>query len=82
VLQVWFHNLERVFDGVAWPDLGGWGCYNLVSELQFSTLSLDGPCKWKLKQTFQRELLSKWKKLEFQNVHECQEGTESTLTMF
>jgi hypothetical protein len=28
---------------------GGWGCYNMVSELQFSTLSLDGPSKLKLK---------------------------------
>jgi hypothetical protein len=50
----------------------------MVSELQFSTLSLDGPCKWKLKQNFQREMLLKWKNLEFQNFHECQEGTEST----
>jgi hypothetical protein len=51
--------------GVAWPDLEGWGCYKLVSELRFSTLSLDGPYKWKLKQKFQKELLSKWKKLSF-----------------
>jgi hypothetical protein len=25
--------------------VGCWGCYNMVSELQFSTLSLDGPRK-------------------------------------
>jgi hypothetical protein len=35
----------KAFSGVAWPDLGGRGCYNMVSELQFSTLSLDGPSK-------------------------------------
>jgi hypothetical protein len=23
--------------------VGGWGCYKLVSKLQFSTLSLNGP---------------------------------------
>jgi hypothetical protein len=38
----------RVFYGVAWLDLGGWGCYKLVSKLHFSTLSLDGSCKLKL----------------------------------
>jgi hypothetical protein len=54
----------------------------MVSELYFSTPSLDGSCKWKLKQKFQRELLSKWTKLEFQNVHEFQEGAEITLTMY
>jgi hypothetical protein len=59
-----------------WEVLGV--CYNMVSELQFSTLSLDGPCKWKLKQKFQSELLSKWTKFEFQSVHECQEGAERT----
>jgi hypothetical protein len=32
----------KTFYGVAWPGLGGRGCYNMVSELQFSTLSLDG----------------------------------------
>jgi hypothetical protein len=35
----------KAFSGVAWPDLGGQGCYNMVSELQFSTLSMDGPRK-------------------------------------
>jgi hypothetical protein len=25
----------KVFSGVAWPGLGIWGCYNMVSELQF-----------------------------------------------
>jgi hypothetical protein len=35
----------KVFSGVAWPDMGGRGCYNIVSELQFSTLILDGPGK-------------------------------------
>jgi hypothetical protein len=28
---------------------GGWGCDNMVLELMFSTLSLDGPSKLKLK---------------------------------
>jgi hypothetical protein len=32
----------KEFSGVAWLDRGGRGCYNMVSELQFSTLSLDG----------------------------------------
>jgi hypothetical protein len=32
----------KAFSGVAWPDMGGRGCYNMVSELQLSTLSLDG----------------------------------------
>jgi hypothetical protein len=31
--------------GVAWPNMGGRGCYNMVSELHFSTLSLDGLSK-------------------------------------
>jgi hypothetical protein len=35
----------KVFSGVAWPGLGGRGCYNMVSDLQFSTLSLDRPSK-------------------------------------
>jgi hypothetical protein len=35
----------KEFSGVAWPDMDGRGCYKLVSELQFSTLSLDGPNK-------------------------------------
>jgi hypothetical protein len=35
----------KEFSGVAWPDLGGRGCYNMVLELQFSTLSLDGSSK-------------------------------------
>jgi hypothetical protein len=35
----------KEFSGVAWPDMGGRGRYNMVSELQFSTLSLDGPSK-------------------------------------
>jgi hypothetical protein len=35
----------KVFSHVSWPDLGGRGRYNMVSELQFSTLSLDGPNK-------------------------------------
>jgi hypothetical protein len=40
-------SAERMkeFSHVSWPDLGGRGCYNMVSELQFSTLSLDGPSK-------------------------------------
>jgi hypothetical protein len=36
----------KVFSGVAWTDMGGRGCCNMVSELQFSTLSLDEPSKW------------------------------------
>jgi hypothetical protein len=32
----------KVFSGVAWPDMAHRGHYNMVSELQFSTLSLDG----------------------------------------
>jgi hypothetical protein len=35
----------RAFSGVAWPGLGGRRCYNMVLELQFSTLSLDGLSK-------------------------------------
>jgi hypothetical protein len=50
----------------------------MVSELQFSTLSLDGPCKWKLKQNFHRESFSKWPNFELQCIHGCQEGAEST----
>jgi hypothetical protein len=34
---------------VACPNMGGWGCYNMVSELHFSTLSLDGLSKFELK---------------------------------
>jgi hypothetical protein len=33
---------KKEFYGVAWPGVDGRGCYKLVSELQFSTLSLDG----------------------------------------
>jgi hypothetical protein len=33
----------KPYSGVAWPGLVGQGCYNMVSELHFSTLSLDGP---------------------------------------
>jgi hypothetical protein len=33
------------FSSVAWLDLGGRGCYNMVLELQFSTLSLDRSSK-------------------------------------
>jgi hypothetical protein len=42
----------KAFSGVAWPDLGSWGCYNMVSKIQFSTLSLDGPSKFELKRNF------------------------------
>jgi hypothetical protein len=35
----------KAFFVVAWLDMGGRGCYNMVSELQCSTLSLDGPSK-------------------------------------
>jgi hypothetical protein len=35
----------KVFSGVAWPGMDGRGRYKLVSKLQFSTLSLDGPNK-------------------------------------
>jgi hypothetical protein len=34
-----------VFSHVSWPNLGGRGRYNMVSKLQFSTLSLDGAKK-------------------------------------
>jgi hypothetical protein len=36
---------EQEFSGVAWPNMDGQGHYNMVSKLQFSTLSLDGPRK-------------------------------------
>jgi hypothetical protein len=32
----------KTFSGVAWPDMGGRGCYDMVSKLQFSTLSMHG----------------------------------------
>jgi hypothetical protein len=35
----------KAFSRVAWPDMGGQGCYNMVLEIHFSTLSLDGPSK-------------------------------------
>ena len=35
----------KAFSRVSWPNLGGRRHYNMVSELQFSTLSLDGPSK-------------------------------------
>jgi hypothetical protein len=35
----------KELSGVAWHDMDGRGHYNMVSELQFSTLSLDGPSK-------------------------------------
>jgi hypothetical protein len=40
-------SIERTQDffGIAWPDMDGKGRYNMVSELHFSTLSLDGPRK-------------------------------------
>jgi hypothetical protein len=50
----------------------------MVLDLWFSTLRQYGMCKWKLKKTFQEELLSKWKQFDFQNIHECQEGSKST----
>jgi hypothetical protein len=74
----WYQSIVSVFYGVAWLGIGGWGCYIMVSEPQFSTLSLDGPCKWKLKLNFHRESLSKWPNFELQSIHECQEGVEST----
>jgi hypothetical protein len=40
-------SVERMkeLSEVTWADLGGRGCYNMVSEIQFSTLSLDGLSK-------------------------------------
>jgi hypothetical protein len=35
-------QIIKVFSRVAWPALGGRGCYNIISELQFSTLRIDG----------------------------------------
>jgi hypothetical protein len=43
---------------------GGWGCYNMVSELQFSTLSLDGPSKMNVEDKFHRELISEVAKFQ------------------
>jgi hypothetical protein len=40
--------------------IGCWGCYNAVSELQFSTLSLDGLSKLNVEEKFHRELILKW----------------------
>jgi hypothetical protein len=40
-------SVERMkdFSSIEWPNMDGQGRYNMVSELQFSTLSLDGPNK-------------------------------------
>jgi hypothetical protein len=35
----------KAFSGVAWPDMDGLGCYDMVLELHFSTLRLDGSSK-------------------------------------
>jgi hypothetical protein len=47
VRYVTIYSVERmkVFSHVSWPGLGHQGCYNMVSELHFSTLSLDGLSK-------------------------------------
>jgi hypothetical protein len=42
-------NESKWFYEVSWHDLGGWGCYKLVSESMVPTLNLDGPCMSKLK---------------------------------
>jgi hypothetical protein len=44
-VTVCFAERMTEFSRVSWPGLGGRGRYNMVSELQFSTLSLDGPNK-------------------------------------
>jgi hypothetical protein len=49
----WLQEAQHESFSVACPILGGQGCYNTVSELHFSTLSLK-LCEWKLKRTFQR----------------------------
>jgi hypothetical protein len=41
----------------------------VVSELQFSTLSLDGPSKLNVEAKFHRELISKWPNFKLQCVH-------------
>ena len=46
-------ELIKVSDGIAQP-VGGRGCYNLVSELKFSTPSLDAPRKLSWSEMSQR----------------------------
>jgi hypothetical protein len=48
------------------------GCYNLVSEPRFSTLSLDGPDKGPLDLRFQVEIVSGGTKFEPYIIYECQ----------
>jgi hypothetical protein len=45
ILQYVLQREHKEFSGIAWSDLDGWGCYNMVLEFQFSKLSLDGPRK-------------------------------------
>jgi hypothetical protein len=41
-----FHSERtKAFSRVVWLSMGGRGRYSMVSKLQFSTLSLDGPNK-------------------------------------
>jgi hypothetical protein len=65
----------KAFSGVAWPNLGGRGCYKMVSEPWFTILSFDGPGKWLMKQRFQSELLSRGTKYEPQNVPKCKKAS-------
>jgi hypothetical protein len=61
-VTIWYQSLVRVFYGVAWPDLGGWGCYKLVFEAKFTE-----------KNHVRNDL-----NFELQSIHECQEGIKST----
>jgi hypothetical protein len=57
-----------VFCCVSWLDLGGWGRYNMVLEIHFSTLSLDGPGRLS-EAKFYGVFISKWSNFELQNIH-------------
>jgi hypothetical protein len=58
----------KEFSRVSWLDLGGQGRYNMISELQFSTVILDGPSK-SSEAKFHRGFILKWPNFKFQSVH-------------
>jgi hypothetical protein len=58
----------KAFSRVACLSVDGRGCYNMVSEIHFSTLSMDEPIKLS-EEFFYTGFISKWPDFGLQSIH-------------